>query len=197
VPARFAVLVVCSASILAAFGLRDLLGTAMLRGSLLRRVAVVALIAALLGVEFWAAPFPARPIPVPRVFDELAEDPGDYAILHLPLEEWASTVLAMYYQTHHQKRILTGAISRIPVEARVVVEEYKKDPFSYSFMIRNRVRYVVLFTPAGIQHWHRQVMEICSRVPWLTRVHPNEPQVVVYRIEWPDDRRPTLSPPSP
>lgn len=191
VSSRFAVLVVSAASVLAAFGFRDLLARPGLGRSRVRRVVAVVLLFALLGMEFWVYPFPARTIPIPEFFREVARDGQDYAILGLPLREWGATVLAMYYQTAHGKRLLNGCVSRVPERAHAVLDEWEKDPLNRALLLRNRVRYIVLFAPEGIQPWHEEVMGVFSHIPWLIRLNLTEPQIVVYRVQWLGDSRST------
>ncbi len=187
VPSRFAVLAACSASVLAAYGMRDLLQRRSLRPATGKRTVVVIVLFALLIAELWAAPFPTTPISIPRFFDRIAKDGEDCTVLHLPLEKWNATTRAMYYQTSHGKRMLNGAIARVPAGVETTLEEWKKTPLDYDFMLRNRVRYIVLLTSYGLVPWHHEVMEVLERRPWLKRVAHDETLIVAYRVSWPED----------
>ncbi len=187
IPSRFAVLVLSGAAVLAAFGFRDLLGSPRVRKHAWKRRGLSALLFVLLIAEFWCLPFPSRPIPVPHFFTEIAEDGQDYSILQLPMEEWNATVLAMYYQTTHGKRLLNGFVARCPEGTDATLREWNRDPLNHAFMLRNRVRYIVLFTPLGPEPWHRRVMEIFERAPWIHRAAPGESMIIVYRVSWPGD----------
>ena len=66
-------------------------------------------------------PLPLTDARVPEVYDRLAADPDDYAILQLPLGwrnsfgvQGAEDTRTQYYQTVHHKRLLSGNISRNP-----------------------------------------------------------------------------------
>jgi hypothetical protein len=75
----------------------------------------------LLVFEHWSVPLPLTDARVPEVYERLAADPEDYAILQLPLG-WrnsfgtlgAEDTQTQYYQSVHHKRLLSGNISRNP-----------------------------------------------------------------------------------
>ncbi len=64
----------------------------------------------LIAFEYLWIPFPATPLEVPAFYDQLAAEPGDFAIMHLPMEFNRTEDLA--YQTVHGKRMTTGFTSR-------------------------------------------------------------------------------------
>jgi hypothetical protein len=57
---------------------------------------------------------------VPRIYDRIASDPRDMRVVGLPfgIRDGASSVgnfsaLAQFYQTHHEKRLIGGYLSRV------------------------------------------------------------------------------------
>lgn len=80
-----------------------------------------------LGVVAWLAfeqlvlPIPLTDLTVPSIFDKIRNEPGNFAVLDLPLGWRGSLALqgktddkAPFYQTVHAKRILGGITSRTP-----------------------------------------------------------------------------------
>ncbi len=113
-PVRFNVMLMLALAMLIAFGAARLL--AMPRG----RGALAALIA-LLAFEQLAAPIALADLRVPPIYQTLREEPGDFAILDLPLGWRGSLAMqgklddaAQFYQTVHHKRLLGGITSRVP-----------------------------------------------------------------------------------
>jgi len=126
VPNRFSVVLMLALAVLAAFGvywlLRRLSGGGP-AGRVRRLVPALCfvLLAGLLLFDHWSVPLPLTDARVPEVYERLAADPDDYAILQLPLG-WrnsfgvlgAESTQTQYYQSVHKKRLLTGNISRNP-----------------------------------------------------------------------------------
>ncbi len=124
VPNRFSVVLMLSLAVLAGFGAYWLL--AKLRRSR-ARVAVIAsaggtlLLAALIMFEHWSVPLPLTDARIPAVYEQIAEEPGDFTIFQLPMGwrnsfgvQGAENTRTQYYQTYHHKRLLSGNISRNP-----------------------------------------------------------------------------------
>jgi hypothetical protein len=74
---------------------------------------VVALaITVLITVEAVRLPFPLVDAQVSPFYERVAEEPGEWSVLELPLNRFERDRLEMYTQTYHHKYILTGLISR-------------------------------------------------------------------------------------
>lgn len=79
------------------------------------------LIAAPILFEHWSVPLPLTDSRFPEVYDQVAADPDDFAILQLPLG-WRNSFGQLgsedtrnqFHQTYHQKRLLAGNTSRNP-----------------------------------------------------------------------------------
>lgn len=110
---RYLVVTTLALSVLLAFGLKDL-KESVLRKSKLRGAAVW-VGGALLFFESLAIPFPRYTPAVPKFYQDLAHDPGDYGVIDIPLSAVNSSY--MYYQTFHQKKIAGGYIGRNVPEA--------------------------------------------------------------------------------
>jgi hypothetical protein len=124
VPNRFGVVLMLALAVLAGFGAYWLLRQA----ARIRRPAggvVLAagglLLAAALLFEHWPVPLPLTDGRIPPVYEQVAAEPGDFAILQLPLGwrnsfgvQGAESTQTQYYQSYHHKRLLSGNISRNP-----------------------------------------------------------------------------------
>ena len=124
VPNRFSVVLMLSLAVLAGFGAYWLLKKAA--GAKHRVAGWVAiscslLLAALLLFEHWSIPLPLTDARIPPVYQQVAADPDDFAILQLPMGwrnsfgvQGAENTQTQYFQTYHHKRLLSGNISRNP-----------------------------------------------------------------------------------
>jgi hypothetical protein len=119
VPNRFSVVLMLALAVLAAFGAYWLLKK--LRRSQVLAVGGSVLLAGLIVFEHWSVPLPLTEARIPPVYEQVAAEPGDFAILQLPLGwrnsfgvQGSESTQAQYYQTYHQKRLLSGNISRNP-----------------------------------------------------------------------------------
>jgi hypothetical protein len=124
VPNRFSVVLMLSLAVLAGFGAYWLLkkiASSKKRTVSLALVPYTLLLTALLLYEHWSVPLPLTDARIPPVYEQVAADPDDYAILQLPMGwrnsfgvQGAESTQAQYYQTYHHKRLLSGNISRNP-----------------------------------------------------------------------------------
>jgi hypothetical protein len=124
VPNRFSVVLMLALAVLAGFGAYWLLGkVARLRmpGSRILLPAGTALLAVLILFSYWSVPLPLTDARIPPVYKEIAAEPGDFAILQLPMGwrnsfgvQGAESTQTQYYQAYHHKRLLSGNISRNP-----------------------------------------------------------------------------------
>jgi hypothetical protein len=122
VPNRFSVVLMLALAVLAGFGAYWLLGkVACLKmpGTRVLLPGGTALLAVLLLFSYWPVPLPLTDARIPPVYEEIAAEPGDFAILQLPMGwrnsfgvQGAESTQTQYYQTYHHKRLLSGNISR-------------------------------------------------------------------------------------
>jgi len=143
-PNRNSVILMLALAVLAGYGAAWLLGRVGRRGnketgkqgvrtaSLSTRLPVylsICLLALLILAEHLAVPLPTTDATVPQVYRQIAGEPGDFAIMQLPLG-WRNSFGVLgseqtnlqYFQTAHGKPMLGGNISRAPA--------YKMDYFA-------------------------------------------------------------------
>jgi len=109
VPVRMALPAMLCLAVMAGAGLAHLWG----RGGRARLLGGA--LAVLTVVDFLPLPYPTRSAAVPARYHQLAGEPGDFAILEVPLS--GDLGVFMYYQTVHEKKILAGLLSRPPGQA--------------------------------------------------------------------------------
>jgi hypothetical protein len=108
---RFDVVVMLSLAVLAAIGLNWLLSQIQETGYnkyVQGLAAAGALI--LVGLEFWVAPYPMSPPETQPFHSQLAQEPGAFAVMDVPLD-WDRPA-NLLYQTVHEKPIISGYTSR-------------------------------------------------------------------------------------
>jgi hypothetical protein len=124
VPNRFSVVLMLALAVLAAFGAYWILTKLAGRRWRVTRWFVTpasVLLAALLLFEHWPVPLPLTDARIPPVYEQVAAEEGDFAILQLPMGwrnsfgvQGAENTRTQYYQAYHKKRLLSGNISRNP-----------------------------------------------------------------------------------
>lgn len=124
VPNRFSVVLMLSLAVMAAFGafwLLRRLARSKHRAVRLLLMPCATLLAGLLLFDHWSVPLPLTDARIPPLYDQIAAEAGDFAILQLPLGwrnsfgmQGAESTQAQYYQTAHRKRLLSGNTSRNP-----------------------------------------------------------------------------------
>ena len=113
-PVRFNIMLMFSLMPLIAFGAARLL-------QLSRGKIILGVLSGLLVVEQLVIPIPLSDLRVPAIFETIRNDPGDFAVLNVPLGWRGSVSLqgkmedqAQFFQTVHTKRMLGGITSRTP-----------------------------------------------------------------------------------
>jgi hypothetical protein len=122
VPDRFNVFLALPVSVLAGFGAAGLFNSLRTRNSWAAPIAFV-LIAMLILAEYLTIPVPLSDggeFSSPY-FERLANQPGEFAVLNVPINPLRSKVF-MYNQTIHQRPIVQGNISRVPDEQYTFIE---------------------------------------------------------------------------
>lgn len=139
VPNRFSALVMLSLAVLAAFGIGWLLtkidGGPKRWARPLQAVAFSLLLGALL-FEHLAVPLPLTDSRVPDVYARIASEPGNFAVLTLPLgwrnsfgQQGAEDTRLQYYQSTYQKYTFAANIQRNPP---FLFEYYDRIPIFHS-----------------------------------------------------------------
>ncbi|CAG0930996.1 hypothetical protein TFLX_01951 [Thermoflexales bacterium] len=132
-PDRFNVILALPIAMLATFGVMALIQ----RRQTGRFAGVLALgLGALILIEYRVAPFPTTQVDTPAWFSQLAQEPGDFAILDLPMNLGSTNKWYMYYQIVHGKALVEGRVSRLPREAFAFME---RSPLLQSLRRGNRM----------------------------------------------------------
>lgn len=104
---RFALMVQLAVAVLAAIGFAALAKRFIRPGY---QVGLVTLATLLILGEFWVAPYPLSPPDTPAIYTTLAQQPGNKAVLNVPMNYDRPGYLL--YQTVHQKPLSVAYISR-------------------------------------------------------------------------------------
>lgn len=108
-PDFFVLGVLLPLAIVAAVGFDRLLVS--LEGQQALQIALMITVPALLLVDYWSGEFPGIPTNVSLFYQQLAEEPDDFAIIQLPMGRNKSKRY-LYLQTIHQKPIVEGLSAR-------------------------------------------------------------------------------------
>lgn len=125
VPNRYSILVVVALAVLVGYAVWWLLWKLSTRVKhsqfTFAGIALSALLSALLIFEHLALPLPLTDAVIPDVYSQIRRDPGNFTVLSLPLgmrnsfgQIGAEDTRTQYYQSAHQKYLLSGQIQRNP-----------------------------------------------------------------------------------
>jgi len=136
-------------AVLASIGAVALLGR--LRST--RRAAAALALVLLIGVEYVSFPLPVESVyaagPAPAVYEWLAEQPGDFAVVELPIDEYPAFEHDIQYigqSTRHWKRLVNGYSGNFPAGylALTYLLQSFPDQASIDILQRMGVRYVIV-----------------------------------------------------
>lgn len=158
-PGRWSLVFVLPLALLAAFGARavaDWLPRPWARAS-------GGLLLAGLLAEYVVVPVPwDRLPPLPAVYEWLRAEPGDFAVLQVPLYEGASDAWAMLWAIHHGKRVVNGHGGfALPTWTELVTAAQRRDADRLSTALQSvyPLRYVIvhpaLLGPTWRPMWDR------------------------------------------
>lgn len=123
---RLNILLTLCWSLLAAWGCRVLLNRirhnkATPSRSRRRTGLAVAGILIVVAFEYCPVPFPTTDVEIPPFYIELAQEPGDFAVLEVPIGRQPAKT-SMFYQTIHGRPLVDGHVSRTPSNAYDFIE---------------------------------------------------------------------------
>jgi len=122
-PDRFNVFLALPVSVLAAYGMQAVLSRMRWRTWRLP-VFVTMLLSGLILLEYLAIPAGLTPVPrFPSFYEQLAEEPGDFAVLNLPFDPLIAKRY-MLAQTVHGHPMVEGHVSRRPAEATAFLDTH-------------------------------------------------------------------------
>ncbi len=204
-PGRFEVITLLSISVLAGIGIQkvmnDIAAHSQVRSKVkMLRVLIPIGIAALIILEYLAVPFVTTDPSVPTFYQELATEPGDFAVIEIPASySNAAGTIAEYYQTVHQKKMVGGQMSRVPDSSRmferqapfisqISYPESNKDLFGQnvskiasSVLNSYNIRYVVLHNDFMEQNWFCEVDNLTT-VAMGPSVY-SDGRIVAYKVD--------------
>jgi len=119
IPSRFAIMVMLSLAVLAAFSCRRLFERF---GEIMGRTLMFLGISLTITFEYLAIPFPMFRPSVPKTYKQIGKEPGAFTILEIPLGRNSGVTKGLgefphsflFYQTVHEKKLIGGHISRVP-----------------------------------------------------------------------------------
>jgi hypothetical protein len=190
-PYRFNVFLGLPVAMLAALGATALLRR---RPSARRSAVLLGVVGALILGEYCLVPYRAERPKVPAWYHQLAQEPGRFAVLDLPIGPQFYDKRYMFYQTTHGKPLVGGRVSRLPREAFAFLDT---TPFLKRLRLDNvmdpaladvthqlrvlseaGVRYVVLHKRFG------QPGQLVAWQDWLTfKPLHEDADLIVYRTE--------------
>ena len=117
-PGRLNGTVMFAVSIVASYGAAALFGARALARRAWPTVSLFVLLLLGMGFEYVAVwPFPVSTAEIPPAIRRIADEPGDGALMHLPMTLWREVNnQALYYQTATRRPIVRGYIHRTPPE---------------------------------------------------------------------------------
>jgi hypothetical protein len=202
---RFDVVVMLCLAVLAALGLSWLLNrVSQLDKKRASWLAAGAL--ALVGLEFWVAPYPVT-YPETRPFHyQLAQEAGQFAVMDIPMDFWDRPG-NLLYQTVHQKPMVSGYTSRsnprAPADRTPVLQTFRylgpdiniADPrtLAATVLADLDVRYVIVHKndlPPG--DYRQTVLSTADDLFQGWPVVVDDDWLKVYRVPPPDARLPYL-----
>jgi Interleukin-like EMT inducer len=171
-PGRWSLVFVLPLALLAALGARAVAERLPWRW----RQVVPALLLGGLVAELTLTPIPWQRLPpTPAVYEWLRDEPGDFAILQLPIYERASDAWAMLWAIGHGKRVVNGHGGfALPTWEELVSAADSRDPEQLATAIRTiyPVRYVVVHPELGLGRTWQPMWDVmrAGHVPALSRV---------------------------
>lgn len=113
-PYRFNTFLGVPVAMLAALGVSKLVNQ---RAQGWKPAFLIAILGLLILVEYAMLPYPTAPVMTPDWYTELAQEPGQFAIVDLPMDRQFRDKFYMQYQITHGKALVEGHVSRVTPEA--------------------------------------------------------------------------------
>jgi hypothetical protein len=181
-------------AVVAAVGIAWLFRRLPVAGGWLTAFALIVLVF----VETVRLPFPLIDASVSPFFPRLADEPGEWSLLELPLDRFDRDRIEMYTQTYHEKYILTGLVSRsvprLPYESAPPIAQVQRGstrpdivsltPAERDHLLQSlRVRYLVVhLDPRRTEQAARQVTTARHTLGPLTHVY-SDTALQAYRLD--------------
>jgi hypothetical protein len=193
VPARFVVMMHLAVSVFAGYGLAWLLGRIQ---SSWKRPLLGSGFALLVLIEYASFPISMPSVPVghdfPQVYTWLAQQPGDFAVLEIPLptrpEEVSQNAPYVYFSAYHWKKLVNGYSGFIPPGyTRLYEQELKGFPSEGTLRRIHQlgqlgVRYLIVHLSHYPQPEREQIMALFLRYPQYFTPEKLTNEAMVYRV---------------
>ncbi|MDH7484982.1 MAG: interleukin-like EMT inducer domain-containing protein [Anaerolineae bacterium] len=213
-PSRYSVMLVLSCAVLAGFGLMELFQSSAVRRTTPQELSYIPIASALVALflfEHLSIPLPLSDLRVPAVYERLAAEPGDFAVLELPIgwrngarvlgQQDVIIMFEQWYQTAHGQRLLGGNTSRNPefkfqyfaqaplLNSLIAVQNGHQIPPEVEAMDRALAAEVLRFLGVRYVVLHEPPASPALRA-YAEKTLPVEPVaaeqgVCLYRVAWP------------
>jgi len=203
-PGRFEVMTLLSISVMGGMGISRLkrdMGSLHMDENIIKKfqVLVPLVIITLILFEYLAVPFVTSDPSVPEFYYSVAKEPGDFAIIEIPATaNYSSGIMAEYYQTIHNKKMVGGQLARVPDSSRVFEHSvpfineitYLKSPsdiitqnktaIASSILNNYNIRYVILHKDFVEEDVFEKINNLINEA--LGPIVYSDEQIVVYKV---------------
>lgn len=199
VPARFGILFLLAASVLAGYGLKEILEHQIIRFKQLFKYIFILFVILFLNFEYISLPLPVKSMKVgqevPEVYQWLAEQPEDFAIIELPMPPLGPDVIwyeqtpkeapYLYYSTYHWKKLVNGYSGYTAPSYFMIWQEMNDFPSQNSMdLLRGLgVKYCIVHLDKYSVDRQEQLMKEIEQRESLKLTKSFEPKDYVYQIE--------------
>jgi hypothetical protein len=119
-PERFNIILALPIAVLAAIGVSDLLGR--LRAGAVPQSLLVVGITCLVLFEYMVVPFPTTQPIRSAFYEQLRQEPGEFAVVDFPIGFHSHNKWYLYAQTLHGRPTVEGNLARVPADAHSFIE---------------------------------------------------------------------------
>jgi hypothetical protein len=192
VPARMVIMMIFGLSVLSGFGSTKLLSSVSLRFS---RSLIIILLALFALMEGFSGPINTPKVltgkNIPQVYQWLAKQKEDFAIIELPRPfDWSNTLsmtynaLSMYYSTYHWKKLVNGYSGFFPKAYPYIFFYIANFPSDISLNLLEEigVRYVILHSREYPQKEWKEVLKKIAQYTDRLRYVEDFSSDIVYEV---------------
>jgi hypothetical protein len=119
-PERFNIILALPIAVLAAIGLSDLLGR--LRAGAVPQTLSTIGVTCLVLFEYLVVPFPTTQPIQSAFYEQLRQEPGEFAVVDFPIGFHSHNKWYLYAQTLHERPTVEGNLARVPADAHDFIE---------------------------------------------------------------------------
>ena len=215
-PARYIMMTMLALGILSAYSIENIsIKIKKIRWSNTKIGVAAVLLIALISIEYLTIPIPIHDLTPPRFYKEIEKDSGRYAVFDIPWRIYGKKAaigknlkragLFQYYQTAHNKILLSGNLSNVPsgiynyyeknvfiqtlvllqdpkvdVETKTMLLQKKTDFPAENFTSLYNIRYFILHKYDLEDSLIYLIDFLNKEIPGLRRIEENE-ELLVYK----------------